>query len=367
MKYFLNLFFLLLVPLCEGVGIHDFSTYKCRGYETAVTGVDSEEKILKILPTIDSITERNGIYVNRLYTFTCIGTISKDGPYSVKWYRNTITPFNRIFLESNKIIKENECSRSVSSSVHYIVKEADITGFTLWCQIQNNYVTSQSQKSTVKGPTAQLSMPSYFSMNSLDTLNVKCDFSTAYRLEKISLLQGGAKTLATLYPDVSLTFAISWVTCSDFTWYVCRGHGNNGIVDSEKKTLKVLPTVHRISKTSMSPITFNRKSTFTCIGTISNDGPYSVKWYKSFIAPSNEIYFAENRIISQNQCSRKIESVVTYYVNAYFSNTLWCQIENGKSASKFETFLVRGTGCELKQSTILVVMVSFLASAFHHF
>lgn len=25
----------------------DFSTYKCRGYETAVTGVDSEEKILK--------------------------------------------------------------------------------------------------------------------------------------------------------------------------------------------------------------------------------------------------------------------------------------------------------------------------------
>lgn len=138
-------------------------------------------------------------------------------------------------------------------------------------------------------------------------------------------------------------------------------------MDSENKTLKVLPTVNSIRKTSMSPITVNRMSTFMCRGTISNEGPYSVKWYQYLIRPFNEIYFAENKIISQNECSREISSVVRYYVEEYFTLTLWCQIQNGKSASKTEFFLVRGAGCELKQSIILVAMVSFLASAFHHF
>ena len=89
-----------------------------------------------------------------------------------------------------------------------------------------------------------ISIPSRSSIG--NPIQVKCAFSAEIQILKMALLHGGSKTIATYmivdstfnihpnnkitlkiepgttYKGGTLTFIISRVTCSDFTWYMCQ-------------------------------------------------------------------------------------------------------------------------------------------------
>ncbi|CAE1299144.1 unnamed protein product [Acanthosepion pharaonis] len=204
----------------------DFTWYVCRGSgSNDGTPSDSTNITLQISPSIDSFmkTSTSDLVANQLSSFECRGTVRKEGPFSVKWYRKTITSSSQLQVDPAKIIDQNECSRSISSSINYNVSETDGPNLVLRCRIESgqrndkmvNFTVQEMSKiaapfmqQPVKGAAVTLKMPSYTTLNSVN-MRITCEFPNDDHLVMITLLSGNKATEAT-YVKVEKTSFIKW-------------------------------------------------------------------------------------------------------------------------------------------------------------
>lgn len=89
---------------------------------------------------------------NQISTFTCTGTIQKESPFSVKWYRKSLTSFSQLQDDQAKIIGQNECNRSIISLLNYNVSKTDGPNLVFSCQIQSGKnIVHKMKKFAVQG------------------------------------------------------------------------------------------------------------------------------------------------------------------------------------------------------------------------
>ncbi|CAE1317129.1 unnamed protein product [Acanthosepion pharaonis] len=122
------------------VNCPDFTWYICRASGSQDgTSIDSTNTTLQISPGFDSLmkTSPSDLVVNQISSFLCRGTVRKEGPFSLQWYRRTITSSSQLQVDPAKVVGQNECSRSISSSINYNVSETDGPNLVLWCRIES--------------------------------------------------------------------------------------------------------------------------------------------------------------------------------------------------------------------------------------
>lgn len=136
------------------VACHDFTWYVCRGIVAEnVLPVDSKNITLQALPAIANLMKTSiELVPNQISTFTCRGTIKKEGPFSVKWYRKSLTSFSQLQDDQAKLIGQNECNRSIISSLNYNVSKTDGPNLVLSCRIESGKnIIHKMEKFTVQG------------------------------------------------------------------------------------------------------------------------------------------------------------------------------------------------------------------------
>lgn len=131
----------------------DFTWYVCRGGGMSNgISVDSTNTTLQISPGIDSLmkTSLSDLVVNQISSFVCRGTVRKEGPFSLQWYRRTLTTSSQLQVDPARVIGQNECSRSISSSLNYNVSETDGPNLVLWCRIESGQRVDKMVNFTVQ-------------------------------------------------------------------------------------------------------------------------------------------------------------------------------------------------------------------------